>query len=446
MIHAERVRVLREGTETGRRYVLYWMQSAQRAAGNPALEYAVGQADMRDLPVLVYFGLTERYPEANLRHYTFLMEGLQEVRRALDERGIGFTVRLGSPPEGAVALAADAALVTMDRGYLKHQQDWYRHVVRHARCPVVQVEGNVVVPVESAYPREAYSAAVLRPAILDHLAHFLKPLQERAPQVAARELLEEDRPDLPALLGRTDIDRTVSPVEGFRGGTKEGMRMLQAFIDTRLPTYAERRNDPATDCASELSPYLHFGQVSPVELARRVRAAGGPGAAEFLEQLVVRRELAMNYAHYNPAYDTVNGLPRWARETLQAHASDRREHLYTREELAEARAHDPYWNAAQTELSTTGRMHGYMRMYWGKKLLEWTSSPAEALRTGLWLNNRYALDGRDPNSYAGVAWCMGKHDRPWKERPIFGKVRYMNAKGLERKFDMGAYLAKVHNT
>lgn len=443
MIHEERIRVLRDGTEAGGRYVLYWMQSAQRASGNPALEYAVRQADVRALPVLVYFGLTDRYPEANLRHYAFLIDGLAEVERSLSERGMAFTVRRCSPPEGAVELAQEAALVVMDRGYLRHQRGWYTHVVTRVRCPVVQVEGDVVVPVATAYPREAYSAAVLRPALTAQLAHFLEPLEERCPQVGAVDLGGDDGIALDKLLPTMAIDRTVEPVGGLRGGSDEGKRVLHAFLESRLPRYAEARNNPGEDCQSGLSPYLHFGQLSPVSVARAVRAVGGAGADSFLEEMVVRRELAMNYTCYNDAYDTFDGLPEWARTSLRKHAADRREYLYDDDEFDQAQTHDPYWNAAQTELRTMGRLHGYMRMYWGKKLLEWSSTPEEAMRLALWLNNRYAVDGRDPNSYAGVAWCFGKHDRPWKERPVFGKVRYMNAKGLERKFDMKAYLARV---
>lgn len=443
MIHEERVAVLRDGTESGGRYVLYWMQSSQRASANPSLEYAVRQADVRGLPVLVYFGLTDRYPEANLRHYAFLVDGLADVKKHLHERRIGFTLRRCSPPEGAVALAREAALLIMDRGYLRHQRGWYGHVVKRVRCPVIQVEGDVVVPVATAYPREAYSAAVLRPAITAQRAHFLKPLEERAPQVPAVDLGEGDALALDQLLPTMEIDRTVQPVAGLRGGTTEGMRVLHEFLGARLPRYAEARNNPAEDCQSGLSPYLHFGHLSPVTIARAVEAVGGPGADSFLEELVVRRELAMNYAFHNDAYDTFDGLPQWARTSLRVHAQDRREYRYGDEEFDEGRTHDPYWNAAQTELRTTGSLHGYMRMYWGKKLLEWSVVPEEAMRVGLWLNNRYAVDGRDPNSYAGVAWCFGKHDRPWKERPVFGKVRYMNAKGLERKFDMNAYLERI---
>jgi len=422
------------------------MQSSQRTRDNPALEYAVRQGDARELPILVYFGLTDSYPEANLRHYTFLIDGLTEVERSLSERRISFVVRQGFPPDGAAALASGAALLVTDRGYLRHQKSWHRDMVARVRCPVIRVEGDVVVPVGTAYPREAYNAAVLRRKLRAYLDYFLVPLEAHAPQVPARGIGDDQAIELDeSLLNRLSIDGTVGPADGQQGGTASALNHLNRFLEDRLSYYADNRNNPGADNQSGLSPYLHFGQISPVEIAHRVRAAAGEKeASSFIEQLVVRRELAANYVHFNGDYDTLAGLPSWARRTLQAHASDPRAHLYTAEQLEKAHTHDPYWNAAQTELLTTGRIHGYMRMYWGKKILEWSSSPKEAMRVALWLNNRYGLDGRDPNSYAGVAWCFGKHDRPWKERPVFGTVRYMNASGLERKFDMDAYLARVH--
>jgi deoxyribodipyrimidine photo-lyase len=192
-----------------------------------------------------------------------------------------------------------------------------------------------------------------------------------------------------------------------------------------------------------MSPYLHFGQISPVYIVQRVLESAQAGVEEYLEELIIRRELSMNFVTYNPFYDTYGGLPDWARRTLAEHAEDPREHIYSRSEFEEARTDDPYWNAAQQELLVTGKMHGYMRMYWGKKILEWSETPEEAYRTALILNNRYELDGRDPNGYAGVAWCFGRHDRAWKERPVFGKIRYMNAAGLNRKFDAGRYAARI---
>ncbi|MFP4180413.1 MAG: hypothetical protein ACLFSA_10205, partial [Spirochaetaceae bacterium] len=220
--------------------------------------------------------------------------------------------------------------------------------------------------------------------------------------------------------------------------------LLEEFIAEKLEGFDTFRNDPTKDCASGLSPYLHFGQISPLTIALAVMEHKELPSEGFLEELVVRRELSFNFTWYNPRYDSPASLPRWAQETLKAHEQDMREPSYSMGELESGLTEDPYWNAAQMEMLVTGKMHGYMRMYWGKKILEWTPSLEEAFRRALYLNNRYALDGRDPNSFAGVAWCFGKHDRPWKERRIFGKVRYMNDRGLERKFKIGKYVERIH--
>jgi len=219
-------------------------------------------------------------------------------------------------------------------------------------------------------------------------------------------------------------------------GTGAARGQLRRFLEKGLPQYADFRSDPRRDVTSGLSPYLHFGQISPVEVAWEVSRVGGPGADAFLEELIVRRELALNFVWYNPDYDRWEGLPHWAWETLQAHAADPRPALYPLEDLEAARTDDPVWNAAQSALVRTGRMHNYLRMYWGKRLLVWTARPEEALRIGLYLNNKYALDGRDPSSYAGVGWCLGLHDRPFPERPIFGRVRSMTPEGIRRKFSL----------
>jgi deoxyribodipyrimidine photo-lyase len=299
--------------------------------------------------------------------------------------------------------------------------------------------------VETASQKEEYAAATFRPKVTRLLDRFLHPVETPNPQHSSLALDLPTRagesPD--ALLGQLSIDRTVPPSSVIRGGAAEAHRRFARFLAHRLDGFAEERTDPGGTGGSGMSPYLHFGQVSPVTLALRAQEQGGDGVVAFLEELIVRRELAVNFVHYNYAYDSFASLPAWAQKTLADHQGDRREYVYSPEELERGRTHDPYWNAAQDEMVKTGSMHGYMRMYWGKKILEWSMSPPEAYRTALYLNNRYEIDGRDPNGYAGIAWCFGKHDRPWKEREIFGTVRYMNARGLERKFAMDAYLDRI---
>ena len=447
MIRNERVKFLnRAGPATGR-YVAYWMQASQRARGNHALEYAAGRANELGRPLVVFFGITDRYPGANRRHYSFMIEGLRETKRSLAKRGIGMVIRKAPPAEGIVEFARDACLVVADRGYTRIQREWRAHAAERIGCSLVQVESDAIVPVETASGKEEYSAATIRRKIHRLLPDYLVPLKTvrvRKESLHLRFDRTFDVEDPEAALARLDLDPAVPmPVVTVPAGTAAAGKALESFIRTRLPRYAGERNDPNAGATSGMSPYLHFGQISPLSVALRVLRAGRPGREEYLEELIVRRELAINFVFRNDRYDRFECLPDWCRKTLLSHARDRREYVYGLAELEEGRTHDPYWNAAQKEMVATGRMHGYMRMYWGKKILEWTKTPQRAFDVALLLNNRYELDGRDPNGFAGVAWCFGKHDRPWGERPVFGTVRYMNDRGLRRKFDADRYVRKV---
>jgi len=417
------------------------MQASQRARYNHALEYAIGQAQTLKLPVGVLFCLTDDYPEANLRHYAFMLEGLRETVEALKARGISTLVVKGSAAAQVPRVARRAAVVVTDRGYLRHQREWRSTVAEQLGCPFVQVETDAVVPVETTSSKTEYTAATLRPKLGRVLLRYLVPLRQREPLAPPLQFEEEslDLTDIDAVLTDLHIDRSVDRVQTTRGGSAEAERRLVAFLAEKLEDYERLRSNPAVSYSSGLSPYLHFGQISPLYVALMARDRGGAGANAFLEELIIRRELSLNYVYYKPHYDGIQALPQWAHDTLSAHESDRRPYLYDLDTLERAATHDPYWNAAQTEMVRTGSMHNYMRMYWGKKILEWSPTPADAFDRALHLNNRWQLDGRDPNSYAGVAWCFGMHDRPWQERPVFGKVRYMNAAGLERKFPIRDY-------
>lgn len=428
--------------------VLYWMQAAQRAHGNPALEHAILLARGLDLPVLVVLGLASDFPEANRRHYRFMLEGLREVRDSLRERGILLVVRRGSPDQVAREAAQRAAVVVVDRGYLRVQEQWRRSFLAGLDRPVVQVEGEVVVPLETASGKAEFAARTLRPRIHRNLDRFLVPMHEQAVERTSLGLEEGgvDLDDLEGLLEDLGVDGSAPPVAPpLRGGTKVARAAFERFLSERLARYVQNRNQPQEGDVSGMGPYLHFGQISPVELALRTLDVGrGADLEAFLEQLVVRRELAANFVRYTAGYDRYEeAVPEWARRTLAAHAPDPRVPCYTLEDLEAARTHDRYWNAAMREMILTGTMHNAMRMYWGKKVLEWSPTPELAFRWLLALNNRYFLDGRDPNSFAGVAWIFGRHDRPWGERAIYGTVRCMMASGLERKGDPEAYVRKV---
>lgn len=443
----QRVKNLNNQSVKNGKYVLYWMQSSQRADYNFALEYSILKANKLDVPLIVFFGLTPEFPEANLRHYHFMLEGLKKTSYALQDRGIKMVVLAKSPEVGVVELAEQASLAVVDRGYLKTLKKWYEVAAKNLKCPLVQVEDNVVVPVEAASEKEEYSAATIRPKIVGKQSQFMTKMGKIELKRSSADMKFDsvELDDVGKVESTLDIDKSVQKTGYFKGGSNEAVERLENFVEQKLPKYLELRNDPAVDYQSNLSPYLHFGQISPLYVALKISEAKTTAEAKkaYLEELIVRRELAVNYVNYQVNYDSFSALPQWAKHTLLSHKSDPRDYLYKLKELENAETHDPYWNAAQKEMRITGKMHGYMRMYWGKKLIEWSKTPKVAFKVAVYLNNKYELDGRDPNSYAGIAWCFGKHDRPWKERTVFGKVRYMNQNGLHRKFDIDKYVERV---
>ena len=448
--------MLRPGEPRQGRYVLYWMQSSVRSRHNQALSYAVAEANRLGLPLLMVFGLTPSYPSANARHYQFLLEGLRDVYAGLKARGlpllIGLTGEHG-PAEAALALAQGAALMVTERAYLRHLREWRGWLTDqlerlHPDLPLAQIESELIVPLHVTSPKQEYAARTLRPRIHRALAQYLVPGDEETPTYRLEDLPQ------PSVLKWLDPAQLQSPaaliasfgVAGVPAGVEEGgevaaQAQLAAFLG-RLDHYDADRNIPTLDGSSRLSAYLHYGHVSALQVALAVQAHGGPGAPAYLEELIVRRELSFNLCWYNKDYDNFGVVPDWAQKTLRDHQHDHHEYLYTQDELESAATHDPYWNAAQRQMMLTGRMHNYMRMYWGKKVLEWTPDPAQAHATLVYLNDKYEQDGRNANSYAGMGWVFGLHDRPWTRRPVFGTVRYMNAGGLKRKFDIDAYARK----
>jgi deoxyribodipyrimidine photo-lyase len=331
-------------------------------------------------------------------------------------------------------------MVIVDRGYLTIQRQWRNSVAQEISCPLIQVESDVVIPIETTSSKEEFSAATIRPKIQKNLQTYLKEitvpkLKNRQSNLNFKSL---DLTNINTIINFLDIDTSVKAVQSYHGGASEAEKHLTTFIKDKLDHYPNR-NDPTHNIVSNMSPYLHFGQISPLYIARRIMHSGSIGTESYLEELIIRRELSMNYVFYNKNYDKYIGLPDWSQATLNNHCIDKRPYIYSLDELEHAETHDPYWNAAQHEMMQTGKMHSYMRMYWGKKIIEWTEQPEKAYEKTIYLNNKYELDGRDPNGYTGIAWCYGKHDHPWKERAIFGKIRYMNDKGLERKFDIHTY-------
>jgi deoxyribodipyrimidine photo-lyase len=441
-IQKERIKALNQKEVHKGKYVIYWMQASHRVEYNHALEFAILKANKLRQPLIVFFGITDQFPEANERHYSFMLEGLKEVKHSLEKRGIQMVILHKSPEIGVLRLSKKASMVVVDRGYLKIQKAWRDDASKKINCPLIQVETDVVVPVEETSIKEEYAAATIRSKIKRKLDAFFIPLKDHEPITDSLSLDFDsfDIEDVEKAISKLRIDRSVKRVNGFHGGTKEGISHLEIFLESKLDRFPELRNDPTLDYLSHMSPYLHFGQISPLYIALKVSKTRSLGAEAFLEELIIRRELSMNFVFYNEKYDSFTSIPDWAKKTLRTHQKDRRPYPYSRKELENAGTHDPYWNAAQKEMVIKGKMHGYMRMYWGKKILEWSKTPEEAFKIALYLNNKYELDGRDPNGFTGVAWCLGKHDRPWGERAIFGNVRYMNDKGLKRKFDADKYV------
>jgi len=450
-----RVRVRRRGDpDPDGRCVVYWMQRAQRGVDNPALNTAIQAGNALGLPVVVFFGLHPGYPGANVRHYAFLAEGIAETARRVRSRGAAFVLRAW-PDHDLLRFCDETrpALVVGDENPLRGPAGWRDSAARKLRVPFWTVDADVIVP-SALFEREEYAARTIRPKIHRLLDEYLVPPgnpRARVPWKPRRPPASIDVAPLAEEPGRLlrglAIDTGASPVPGMRGGTTEALGRLKAFVARRLARYDVDRNRPELHGTSELSAYLHFGQIGPHTVALAVQKARAPRKAKeaYLEELIVRRELAVNYVARNPRYDTLEGCHAWAKATLEERAGDPRPYLYTRKRLENAETHDTLWNAAQVEMVRSGRMHGYLRMYWAKKILEWTRRPEEAFAIAVQLNDRYEMDGRDPNGYTGVAWAIGaKHDRPWgPRRQVFGLVRTMTHAGMARKFDLEAYRARV---
>ena len=427
------------------RCVVYWMQRAQRAVDNPALDVAVRLGNELRLPVVVFFGLNPFVERANLRHYHFLADGLRDIAAGLRTRRVGFVLRR-YPDHRLLPFAEQVrpALVVGDENPLRQTERWRETVGDQLRVPLWTVDADVVVPAKLQH-KEQYAARTIRPRLMMHLDEFLVAPKAPVANVQWRAHGVTSLRVSARLLEGLPIDHSVAPIVSVRGGTSEAQRRLRTFVRTHLEAYDGDRNHPELPGTSLLSPYLHFGHIGPREVALAVRDSGGaPAAVEsFLEQLIVRRELAVNFVTFNDKYDRLAGCERWARQTLAAHRRDPRAYLYSEAELASAATHDPLWNAAQRQMVTTGWMHGYVRMYWAKKILEWTPSAEEAFDIAVRLNDRYLLDGRDPNGYANIAWAIGgKHDRPWPPRPVYGTVRSMTYASTVRKFDATRYIAR----
>jgi len=432
------------------RYVLYWMQMFRRVTHNYALNFAIQMANQHQLPLVVYEALKFYYPWASDRIHTFILEGVAEKYADFSERGIRYLFYLQrnkrDPKHTVAKLAREAAVLVTD-DYPCFIIPEHNERIAQLNLPVYAVDANGMVPL-SALPKEEYAAYTIRPRIQRLLPDLPRAIPTPRLDVQ-KPTLTVDCPEttvsaenIADLVSQCDCDHSVKPSSVYHGGTKAGRKRLRHFVRDILPHYDKTHNEPSIDGVSRLSPYLHFGFLSVQEIVAAVEKAKAPKPAKtaFLEQIIVRRELSFNLTRYNPHYDSLKCLPAWAQKTMRDHAGDPRPELIDAETIEAAATYDELWNAAQRELVSTGHLHTYVRMLWGKRVIEWQPTYEIAFELLVHLNNKYALDGRDPNSYAGILWCFGKHDRPWFEREIFGTIRFMTSRSMAKKFDAKRYI------
>lgn len=436
-------------------YVLYWAQMNRRVDYNHSLIFAIERANELKLPVLYYEGLTCTYPSANDRMHTFVLEGVPDTAKALAELGVGYSFylrrRISDRNNTLYELASRAALIVTDDYPVFIAAEHNKSVPPKLDIPYYAVESSCIIP-PSLIPGPQYAAYTIRPKIHKLLREHMNPPEPVRPKIKWRSAVPDwhtqvASEDIPKLVSECEIDHSVPPSTAFRGGSAAAARRLQVFLESRLPRYTADKNDPVRHATSNLSPYLHFGHISSLQIAiesRRQAETHQLNADAFLEELIVRRELTFNYARTADIYSFA-GLPRWAQQTMLDHAKDRRDPQYTDEQMEQAQTYDELWNATQKELLIRGKIHGYYRIYWGKKIVEWAKTYDQARELMIHLHEKYSLDGRDPNTYTNVLWCFGLHDRAFRERPIFGKIRYLSLAGMKRKTDVAGYLRFVQS-
>lgn len=435
------------------RYVLYWMQMFKRVDNNHALVWAIRKANELKLPLVVYEGLKYYYPWASDRIHTFILEGVEEKRREFEQIGIRYLFYLqqdaSSPKNVVAALARDAALIVTDDFPCFIIPEHNRRIAERANIAVHAVDSNGIIPM-SKFDKENYAAYTIRPKINKLLDRYFVPLLNESVEISSVGIDIDDSletnvtsENIPQLVAACEIDHSVAPSPMYHGGTANGRMRLKKFVEEILPDYDKARSKPDRDGSSRLSSYLHFGFLSPLEIALAVKNSDASQESKdaYLEELIVRRELSYNMTRFNSNYDSLACLPDWVHKTMREHAGDERQFIYSLEQLENGETHDELWNAAQREMVATGEMHNYIRMLWGKNVIAWSPSYEVAFETLVHLNNKYCLDGRNPNSYAGILWCFGKHDRPWFERAVFGTIRYMASHSTSKKFDSKKYIA-----
>lgn len=443
---AERARTLKEG-RVGSGPVVYRMSRDQRVKGNWALTYSQDKAIEAGRPLLVMFCLSKSFLGAEMRNYDFMLRGLIETESSLRKKNIGFVLLTGEPSVEAERFIkhCDPAIVVCDFDPLRIKKKWTNDLCESAACSVFEVDTHNVVPCFHVSDKREYAAYTLRPKIEKSISEFLDSPRDVIDHPFKHER-NYSKADWKSAMRSIEAKAGLPRIKWLAAGEAAAEKALRAFISHRLDGYAKLRNDPSIYGQSDLSPYIHFGQISAQRIAMEILQSDcdESSKADFLEELITRKELSDNFCHNESEYDNPKCVTGWAKITLNAHANDPRDYLYEIDDIESAQTHDELWNAAQKEMLYRGKMHGYMRMYWAKKIFEWTDSLQTAWSMAVYLNDRYELDGRDPNGYAQIAWCLGGvHDRAWGEREIFGKVRYMSRASMNRKFNTREYIERV---
>ena len=423
------------------------MSRDQRASDNWALEYTRSIADGNGVPVCVVFCLVPDFLGATMRQYGFMIRGLMQVEDDLRRKGIGFVLLEGLPEVVLPSFLhrVGAGVLVCDFDPLRAKREWKRRVHIESDLPFHEVDAHNIVPCWTTAPRRISSYAVFRERLKPFLDRFMNEFPPPSEPAVAWNA-PGPMTDWQRVLDGMKVDRSVQEVRWAVPGERAARVALERFGRERLTSYPMNAKNPLLSGQSDLSPYLHFGQLAPQRVALEVRRSSAPPEAkeQYLEQLVVKRELADNFCYHTPDYDTFGAFPKWARDSIDAHRSDLREHLYTLEELEGARTHDPLWNAAQTELLRIGKIHGSLREYWAEKILEWTASPEEALSIAIHLNDRYGLDARDPGGYTGIAMVIGGlYGRPWRSKEVLGKVKSMTYTEERMSYDTHAFQEMV---
>lgn len=432
--------------ETIKGPIFYWMQREHRIHDNWALLYTQQLAKKNNQDFAIIFCLRTHAIDFTQRLIDFMVNGLKEVEENAAKLDIPFYFLIGSPPvkipeflehQQAGAIVTEFHSLRMERG-------WRESIATSINLPMYEVDTRNIIPCWQVSPKQEYGAYTLRPKYHRQLSEYLDDIPK--PEKQNNKFLKMKPVNWDAIDKEVSKDMSVKKLTWIKPGEKAAKEKLREFIFDKLSSYHEERNDPVKDGQSGLSPYLHFGHISSQRIVLEIRKHKIPTAAEeaFIEELTVRRELSDNYCYYNKNYDSPEGFPSWAQNTLGEHLHDEREHIYTLEELESCKTHDELWNAAMTQAIKTGVMHGWLRMYWAKKIFEWSKSPTDAMNHATFIMDKWFIDGREPNGFTGIAWSMGGvHDRAWFERPIFGKIRYMSYYGAKKKFDIAAYVKKV---